>query len=890
MTGLFVPLLVAAGLALALGNRGSPRALGGLLSVAPAASLVVLFSLPDGARAAVPWVPGWQVVFGFFLDGLGRLFAALVLGIGALVVLYAGFYFDGEKATGRFFALLLAFMAAMVGLVTAGDLMSLFVCWEATSLLSFLLVGYHREDANTRRAALRALIVTGGGGIALLLGFVGLGTIAGTWDLKTLLAAGPALKAHSAYPVLFGLIALGAFTKSAQVPFHRWLPGAMAAPTPASAYLHSATMVKAGIFLLMRLHPALGGTDLWFWTLSAAGLATMLGGAWRGLGETDLKALLAQSTLSTLGALTLLAGQDTPAAFKALTIGIVAHALYKSSLFMIAGVVDHATGTRDLRRLGGLKHALAGPAVVGFFAALSLAGFPPMMGFLAKETLFATVSHPGLPGFVSPLLSAGAVLAAALLIAQAARFYLGVFEGPERTVPHAVPGLFWGAAAAPAALSTLLALVPDPRFLTNFFAESAAAAYGSPVKVSLALWSGWNAPLALSALAVGAGIGLALADRRGALGGWAQRFRWGDRLEAALGVAFRRGTDGATALQAGRGRFYLAVVLAAAAALVMAALASPGGHPIALPRLEWAGWFRTEALAVVIAAALVTPFVNGRAGVLALGVAGLGVAAVLAVEPAPDVALVQILADVFLVLLLLAALPSLKSSGARPTIGAPAVLGLLWGVGSAVLAGWALAGRPRASAIATYVAEHAKPLAGSRDFVGAIVVEFRGLDTWIEIAVFAAAALAAGAVLAGSPRVPRRAASPLMTVLARAFVPLALLLSFVHVAFGHNRPGDGFSAALIAIIALGLYNFTIGPGAVQKDFRWIKPDALVAIGLGTVLLRAVGPVLIGRPAFAPFELWSRDGFSISGGLLFEAGIFLTVLGGAARLIDALEAP
>jgi NADH:ubiquinone oxidoreductase subunit 5 (subunit L)/multisubunit Na+/H+ antiporter MnhA subunit len=869
-------LALAAFAARGLGCRLSPRALGWALLPAVAGALGVFALLPDGSQVVWRWVPAWGVPMGFVVDGLGRLFGLLVLGIGALVTLYAGYYLDGEKDAGRFFFLLFLFMGAMLALVTARDVVTLFTAWEATSLLSFLLIGFHAEEEAARRAALRALIVTGGGGIALLLGLIGLALITGRWDIPGILAAGPVIKTHGAYPILFTLVALGAFTKSAQVPFHRWLPGAMAAPTPASAYLHSATMVKAGIFLLMRFHPALGGTDLWFWTLSLVGLATLLAGAWRGLAETDIKALLAQSTLSQLGALTMLAGQDTPAAFKALVIGVTAHALYKSSLFMIAGVVDHATGTRDFRRLGGLKHTLTGPAVVGFLAALSLAGFPPMMGFLAKETLFASISHPSVPHLFDVFFSIGAVTAAALLIAQAARFYLGLFEGPERGHAHRVSPVFWLAAAAPAIFSAGLAFFPEPRSLALLFARAAGEALGTPVKVSLALWTGLGVPLILSAVAITAGTVLAWLDRRNVLAPWAARFRWGDRMEDFLAGSFHQLTDAATFIQAGRVRVYLAVVLGTAVALVGWATPWPAVPFGPTPTLQ------TVALLFTALSALATLFSRGRKTILLFGVSGLGVAAVMALEPAPDVALVQILADLLLVVLLMSALPRLRLSTPPSSRFFPGLVGTAWGLAGAGLAGWALAERPRLSLIEPFVSAQSKSLAGASDLVGAIVVEFRGWDTLVEITVFAVAALAVGALLPDRHENPKKPSTSLLTLAAGSVLPLALLVALVHIIFGHDRPGDGFTAGVLTALAVALIQLVEGDDAPRRR-PWLKPRRLIAVGLGLVILRSMAPLLAGKGPLAPFA--GLGPVPISGGLLFEAGIFLTVLGSAVLMLN-----
>jgi NADH:ubiquinone oxidoreductase subunit 5 (subunit L)/multisubunit Na+/H+ antiporter MnhA subunit len=351
-------------------------------------------------------VPAFGFRFSLTLDGLSALMALLVTGIGVLVVIYAGYYFGGSHLSpqaslperegstdARFFFYLLLFMAAMLGLVLAGDIITLFVFWEGTSITSFLLIAYKTKDEEARKGAFKALFITGGGGIALLAGLLFVSGLAGgATDLAVILKSGDVIRTSPWYPVALGLIAFGAFAKSAQAPLHFWLPTAMSAPTPASAYLHSATMVKAGVYLLARLYPALGGTELWFWLLVSAGVLTMITGAIIGLRQIDLKAVLAYSTISQLGVLIMLIGLSTSEAFIALVIGILAHALYKGALFLVVGIVDHETGTRDLRKLGGIWRAMPATFIIGGMAALSMAGLPPLLGFLSKETLLAAVT------------------------------------------------------------------------------------------------------------------------------------------------------------------------------------------------------------------------------------------------------------------------------------------------------------------------------------------------------------------------------------------------------------------------------------------------------------------------------------------------------------------
>ena len=414
------------------------------------------------------WLPSLGLSLGFYVDDLSLFFGLLITFIGTLVIVYTGQYFKGDRGAWRFLTYLLLFMVSMLGIVMAGDVLTLFIFWEGTSILSFLLVAYKSDSKAARQGAFRALLITGGGGIALLIGALFLSYVAGGTDYTTILSSGDVLRSSEFYTVILVLIALGAFTKSAQFPFHFWLPGAMSAPTPASAYLHSATMVKAGIYLLARLNPALGFTESWFWLLTITGGITMVTGAYLGLKQNDLKGLLAYSTISQLGILVMLIGQDIAIAYKALVVGILAHALYKSALFLVAGIVDHETGTRDMRRLGGLAKVMPFTFIAALLAALSMAGLPPMFGFLAKETLLATTMgvHPSLTPFAAELIRWSAVVAGALMLAQAGLLIWETFLGKAKdpTVQgHEAPIPMWLAPAIPAALSIILAIIPGPK-------------------------------------------------------------------------------------------------------------------------------------------------------------------------------------------------------------------------------------------------------------------------------------------------------------------------------------------------------------------------------------------------------------------------------------------
>ena len=845
----------------------------------------------------------------------------------------------------RFLTYLLLFMASMLGVVMAGDVVTLFIFWEATSITSFLLVAYKTKDEEARRGGFQALFITGGGGIALLAGLLMVATVSGDTSFATILSSGDALRNSPIYPVMLLLVAFGAFTKSAQFPAHIWLPRAMTAPTPASAYLHSATMVKAGIFLMARMNPSLGGTDLWFFLLTGFGMMTMLTGAYLGLKQNDLKALLAYSTISQLGVMMAMIGQDIEQAFKALVIGVLAHALYKSALFMVAGIVDHATGTRDLRRLGGLRKAMPASFVVAAVAGLSMAGLPPLFGFLAKETLLAATLHPSLPPIAGDLMSVAAVAAGALLLAQAGLLVWDTFLGKPRDPSihaHEAP---WGmllAPAIPAALSLFLGLAPEPQQLANFLAKAAADAYDGKVKVSLALWTGLNAPLVLSIIAIS--FGLLIFAFRGRVRAAMQRTgdRWGFQqlYQGALaGIDWL--AAGATRLQGGKLRTYLAIMLgsmllllAAATALGRAPLWS-GDFLFRLPALDFAGELailRGLAIVIVLGSAIATiALQRDFAAIIALSATGLGMALFMVLEPAPDVALVQVVVDILSTVILVLAITRLpriqrhranaltfaQSRGRRSGVARDALLALGAGVAVALVTLIALVSRPRASLVTPYYEANAKTLTGAKDIVGAIVVDFRGFDTLIEITVFALAGLgvytllryasqAAGDAVSTPP--PARVkilatlgiggqpTSAFVHALAYAVLPLAMVIGVTHMMYGHNQPGDGFTAGVIISLGIAFWYVVFGYANTKQRLPWLKPRQLIGAGLLLAIAQACLAALVNGSFFSPVDFGAMvglplpEGFTLSTSFLFEVSICLAVLGSASLMLDTLGHP
>ena len=510
-----VLLPFVAALLIAFGSAG-PRVLhSGLAAVGSALGLAIILAVAgrviggEVLAVSAPWVPAIGLDFSLMIDPLGLMFAGLILGIGLLVVIFGHFYLARDEATGRFFASLMLFQGAMLGIVLSGNVLLLLVFWEMTSLSSFLLIGFWRDKAEARQGARMALAVTGGGGLVLIAGMVLLGTIAGSFDLMTILQRGDIVQASPLYPVMLVLVLIGCFTKSAQFPFHFWLPHAMAAPTPVSAYLHSATMVKAGVFLLARLWPVLSGTELYTVIVTSVGLTTMLLGAWVALFKHDLKGILAYSTISQLGLLVMLLGFSLEMAAVAAVLHILNHAAFKAALFMSAGIVDHETGTRDIRRLGGLARVMPITAIVATVAAAAMAGLPPLGGFISKEMMLDETLHIalfGLPWLVPVVATIAATLSVAYSLRLAGHLFFGKPRDPEPYARAHDPGAgMWASPAFLVIIAVLLGLVP--MMLAGPLVSSVAGAViGEPApQLGLALWHGVNLALGMSLAAVAVG-------------------------------------------------------------------------------------------------------------------------------------------------------------------------------------------------------------------------------------------------------------------------------------------------------------------------------------------------------------------------------------------------
>ncbi|MBI1940141.1 MAG: putative monovalent cation/H+ antiporter subunit A [Acidobacteria bacterium] len=698
------------------------------------------------------WVPTLGINLSFLLDGLSLMFALIICGIGVLVVVYSGGYLAGHPQQGRFYAFLLLFMGSMLGVVLADNAITLFVFWELTSISSYLLIGFDHERKAARAAALQALLVTGLGGLPLLAAFLMLGRLGGSLELSGWMANAEAVRASPLYVPILLLVLVGAFTKSAQVPFHFWLPNAMEAPSPVSAYLHAATMVKAGVYLLARLSPLLGGTAAWVYIVSAVGAMTMFAGAYLAYQNTDLKRILAYSTVSTLGTLTLLLGLGTTLAVQAAVLLLFAHALYKGALFLVAGSVEHETGCREITGLGRLRRAMPVTAAAAGIAALSMAGLPPLLGFLGKEVYFEALWDSQQAALI---LLAVAVLTAMLTLAVAGAAGVRPFIGeavPTPKSPREVPASLWLGPVILSGLGMIFGVIPG---LLNdwLFSPASSAILGRPAPIHLALWHGFTPVLGLSALSIAGGLTLYAAhDRlREVTGRFRAGFLWGPArwYDLSLEGLDRLAPAVTRRLQSGYLRVYLLTIIATTVALAGYTLVS---------RVSWAGAFSGPGVhpheavlaGLIMAAALAAVHSKSRLGAVAtLGVVGYGVALVYILFGAPDLAMTQVMVEtltVILFVLMFYHLPRFAEFTARPARARDIVVALATGglVTALVLAATRAPLVPRLS---PYFAEKSLADAHGRNIVNVILVDFRGLDTLGEITVLSVAGMGVYALL-----------------------------------------------------------------------------------------------------------------------------------------------
>ncbi len=926
--------------------RNLEALLAGVVTVGTAIGIGTLFPQVAGGGVVTlraSWLPSLGIDLLLRVDGFAWMFGMLVSVIGALVVLYARYYLSPEDPATRFYSLLLGFMGAMLGVVLSGNLVQMVVFWELTSIFSFLLIGYwhHRKDA--RAGARMAFTVTATGGLALLAGVLLLGHVAGSYELDVVLAAGDKVRAHALYLPIVLLVLAGTLTKSAQFPFHFWLPHAMAAPTPVSAYLHSATMVKAGVFLMARLWPTLAGTDTWFWVVGGAGLTTLLLGAYAAMFQNDLKALLAYSTISHLGLITLLLGLNSPLAATAAVFHMLNHATFKASLFMAVGIIDHETGTRDMRKLDGLYRYMPGTAKLAMVACAAMAGVPLLNGFLSKEMFFASTVYVHATPSVEWLLPSAATLYGIFAVVYSLRFGHDVFFGPPPMdvprMPHEPPRWM----RVPIELLVLACLVVGvvPNLSVRWLLDAAALPVvgGSMPEYSLAIWHGFSLPMVMSFVALGGGILLYKLFgerfkkrdlRTTPLIHWADGRRAYQAAMVMVTVGARRLLRRTSSRRLQAQMLWMMVV--AGAAGLASALVVP---------LEWGDRERVPATpefavlwliggAAAIGAAWQAKF-HRLVAVILLGVVGTVVCLTFAWFSAPDLALTQITVEAVTTVLFLLGLrwlpkrileddPRTEARG-RWRRRRDLLLAVAAGGGLAALS-YALLTRTGAQSISPYYLANALPQGGGTNVVNVMLVDFRAFDTLGEITVLAIVGLTIYALLRrfrppvevselppqqrsalvpGSTDLRRPREEPaaddagpgylvVPAVLVRLLLPVALVVALYLFMRGHNLPGGGFVAGLTVAIAF-IAQYMVGGTQWVEERLNMHPPYWMTVGLLLAVLTGIGSFAFGHPFLtthtAHFTLPVLGELHVPTAAFFDLAVFSVVLGSTLLLLTAL---
>ncbi|HSI40951.1 MAG TPA: monovalent cation/H+ antiporter subunit A [Xanthobacteraceae bacterium] len=922
--------------------RNAAAALAGGIALAVTIAGVLAYSgVTDGAalRYRLEWLPTLGLDFTLRMDGLAWMFVMLAGGIGALVVLYARYYMSPEDPVPRFFSFLLAFMGAMIGVVISGNLVQIVFFWELTGLFSFLLIGYWHHNAAARDGARMALIVTGAGGLCLFLGVLLIGHIVGSYDLDVVLDSGDLIRSSALYHPALLLVLVGALTKSAQFPFHFWLPHAMAAPTPVSAYLHSATMVKAGVFLLVRLWPVMSGTDAWFYTVVPAGLATLLIGAYSAIFQQDLKGLLAYSTISHLGLITLLLGLGSPLAAVAAVFHIMNHAIFKASLFMAAGIIDHEAGTRDIRRLSGLWRYMPITATLAMVAAAAMAGVPLLNGFLSKEMFFAEAANDHTGSLLDDSLPYWATLAGAFSVAYSLRFIHGVFFGPPPyglpRRPHEPPHWMRFPVEFLVLACLVIGIIPGLT-VGPLLATAARGAVGAILPpYSLAVWHGFNLPLLMSAVALAAGVLLYLI-----LGPYLAKGKEGppllrrlkgqrifEKVLVTLSWQWARALErllGTRRLQPQLRLVVAAAFLAALAPLLVRGL--PRGTQPATPAdpaflIMWA-----LGIACAVGAAYLAKF-HRYAALILVGGAGLVACLSFVWLSAPDLALTQLLVEVVTTVLLLLGLRWLPQriegvDDRRSGLGSlvrryrDLTLATAGGTGLGLLA-YAVMRRPLPVSDSRYFVERAYTEGGGTNVVNVILVDFRGFDTLGEVAVLCVVSLIVFALLrrfrpaaesiespvqqriqnARDHEAPDRQVGDTLTdymliprLMMQWMFPVISVMAVYLFMRGHDLPGGGFAAGITLSIAFLVQYMASGTRWVEDHLRVLP---LRWMGLGLLIASATGagswwfgyPFLTTHMRYLDWPIIGK--FPVASALMFDLGIFAVVVGATLLMLVAL---
>ncbi|MEL6403640.1 MAG: hydrogen gas-evolving membrane-bound hydrogenase subunit E [Chloroflexota bacterium] len=908
---------------------------------------------------AYEWVPEIGLTLSFYLDGLSLLFAMIVTGIGALIFLYAGYYFEDEADQSRFITILFAFAGAMLGLVLSGNLITLFIMWELTSITSFLLIGFKGakyEDA--RFGATQAFVITGIGGLTLIGGVVLLAYITGdvtggglVFDMVDIMQADPtAIGAHPLYVGALVLLGLAAFTKSAQFPFHFWLPGAMAAPTPASAYLHSATMVKAGVYLLLRLYPIMNTNILWTQVLVTVGIGTMFIAAFIALWQRDLKGLLAYTTISWLGALVGMIGLPNSAGIETALVGIIAHALYKAALFLSAGTIDHNVGTRIVDKLGGLRKQMPIIAGVVIVSCLSMAGLPIFFGFVAKEVLLKAWIDVSFNGqFISYII----ICVAAGMAGTAGFIFIWdvFFKEPTEEIHYHESSIFLSIPPLILAIGTTL---------FGFFLDApipiidTIVGLGVPEPIDVYLLPKTPTdPVFWTSMSIVAGGFLLFLIR----GIWLPILsalplpRTTDVYRALVGAVEWVG-DQALKSQNGQVRYYLVVIFGTVAMTLLstglvANLAASEPLSFSFADFDAATAYRAVLLFLIVVAGVLSVVVRKHINaILALGIVGYAVGGLFLIEPAPDVSMVQFLMETLATILLIIMLGRISSKQRRDVmsklwkgrsnigetnIGILRDLLIAGAVGVAVFffSLTALSNRTDRDSISTFHLEQTEPVLDVTDVVGAIVADWRAMDTFVEAAVFAVAALGVVSLLTRglsqinpfvpSPKLVKNTAefseesleqvedqknldTPFTRMVARVVLVLSFIIAVSHIINGSFGPGDGFTAGAFAGLGTALWFVVFGYSEATKRIAIYAPHRLLRAGLLLLCVNGLLALPLGfsNSAFLAYGnygallgidgLLDAFGLKLTTTLIFEIGIALVVMGGITLIMESIAHP
>ncbi|PJX23732.1 monovalent cation/H+ antiporter subunit A [Advenella sp. S44] len=909
--------------------------------IAVIGALITLSLLPDVLQGntivqTLEWVPSYKLNLVFRMDGYAWLFSLLITVMGALVVLYARYYMSPRDPVTRFYAFFLAFMGSMLGVVLSGNIIQLVIFWELTSLSSFMLIAYwnHRQDA--KRGARMALTITAAGGFCLLAAMLMIGHIVGSYDLGAVLDSGDLLRDHPWYLAILILFALGALTKSAQFPFHFWLPNAMAAPTPVSAYLHSATMVKAGVFILARFWPVLAGTSAWFWIIGMAGLCSLFLGAYAATFQRDMKAVLAYSTISHLGLITLLLGLNSKLALIAALFHMINHATFKASLFMATGIVDHETGTRDLILLSGLRKAMPITATLAVVAAAAMAGVPLLNGFISKEMFFAETLT--LPDYleVSSWLPVFAVLASAFSVAYSLRLILQVFFGPVATdlpsQPHEPPRWM----LVPSGILVLLCLLIGimPQTVIGPVLDSAAHSILGPTlpEYSLAIWHGFNLPLTMSLIAMGGGVLLMFVLRplqRRSPGQTPLLYRIDGRVffDGLMNLLDTVAYQAMTVFSTKRLQpQVLWIVVITVVVTIMPLLLFEAWPQLVMRNIDLPFtllWIIGSCCA--IGAAYQAKYNRFRSLVL-LGGAGLCCSLTYLWLSAPDLALTQLVVEMVTTVLLLLGLRWLprRMSTEPPSDRGRALVRRFRDMTIAVVAGLGMSiltylqlSRPRPEGVSSFYLEKALPEGGGTNVVNVLLVDFRGFDTYGEITVLSIVALTVYALLRRF-RPPRESLKALEdrrfrqrgdtasvdkdaelprgtmlvpTVMSRFVMPISTLIALFFLLRGHNLPGGGFVAGLIFAASV-ILQYMMGGIRWVEDRSRIFPQYWIAGGLLMAGTAGISAWLFKLPFLsalaADINLGPLGHLHLSSVILFDLGVFAVVVGSTLFMLVALS--